>query len=101
MSSHEGRDEKALWSLFYKGMDFIHFDLIKLQTLGIWFQLRNFPRTPTVHGMQEAEDKRCRLRSWNEMYEDLKWHQEKLMQTILKAKIQDESTKVVKGETEC
>jgi len=35
------------------------------------------------------------------MYEDLKWHQEKLMQTILKAKIQDESTKVVKGETEC
>lgn len=30
------------------------------------------------------------------MYEDSKWHQEKLMQTILKA-TQDESAKVVKG----
>lgn len=49
MSSHEGRDEEAIWSLFYKGTDFIH--------LGIWFQHMNFQRTPTVHGIQEAENK--------------------------------------------
>ena len=49
-----------------------------------------------MHGMQEAGNQRCRLKSCNGMYEDLKWYQEKWMQTISKAKIQDESTKVVK-----